>query len=93
MHPPPAVPPETAALLAWSARLSDCADAARAQAVLLRDRVDERGLTGPAGDALAALGRAVADELVQLAVRCQVAAGAVAGAAAEQARSSLGGRR
>ncbi|MEO7745878.1 MAG: hypothetical protein ABIV05_06570 [Actinomycetota bacterium] len=93
MHPPPAVPPRTAALLAWSARLSDCADAARAQAVLLRDRVDERGLTGPAGDALAAVGRSVADELLELAARCQAAAGAITGAAAEQARSAPGAGR
>lgn len=78
MPSPPAVPPESAALLAWSARLSDCADAARAQAVLLRDRVDERGLAGPAGDALASLGASVADELLTLAARAQVAAGAFA---------------
>ncbi len=78
MHAPPGVPPDVGALLAWSARLSDCADAARAQAVLLRDRVDERGLAGPAGDALGALGASVADELLVLAARCQVAAGALA---------------
>ena len=89
MRSPPAVPPETAALLAWSARLSDCADAARGQAVLLRDRVDERGLSGPAGDALAALGGSVADELLLLATRCQVAAEAVA----QQAHLAAGAGR
>lgn len=78
MQSPPAVPSETAALLAWSARLSDCADAARAQAVLLRHRVDGRGLVGPAGDALAMLGGSVADDLLALAARCQLAAGALA---------------
>lgn len=89
MQSPPAVPPESAALLAWSARLSDCADTARAQAGLLRDRLDQRGLAGPAGDALATMGASVADTLVVLAARCQVAAGALA----QQAHLAAGAGR
>ena len=85
MLPVPPVPTDTATLLAWAARVRDCGEVSAQLALTLRWRVDQRGLTGPAGDALAGLGAMVADRLGVLAVESGAAAQALVRAAHEAA--------
>ena len=85
VRPPPPVPVDPAVLLAWAARVRECAEVASAQALTLRWRVDQRGLTGPAGDALAGLGASVAGQLTTLAAQAGSAALALVRAAHEAA--------
>lgn len=84
MLPPPA-PPDLTELLAASARVRECGASARTHAGTLAWRMDDTGLSGPAGDALAALGAAVAGQLVALGQHCAVAADALLRAAHERA--------
>ncbi len=74
MPTPPIPLADPALLLAWAARLRDCAQVAHEQARALRGHVDRRGLNGPAGDALAQLGATVAMQLAQLGERSAAAA-------------------
>lgn len=76
MRPPPtpSASPDAVALLAFAARLRQCGDAARQQAQVLRWRLDHRGLSGPAGQALADLGDQVAAQVSLVADRCVAAA-------------------
>lgn len=84
----PLVPPDLgdpAALLAWAWRVRESGDLARSQSLALRERVEHRGLAGPAGDALAQLADSVADHLVTLACHAAAAAEALVGAAHQAA--------
>ena len=83
--PVPPVPTDPATLLAWAARVRDCGEVSAQLALTLRWRVDQRGLTGPAGDALAGLGAMVADRLGVLAAESGAAAQALVRAAHEAA--------
>ncbi len=81
-------PDDVAALLAWAARSREAAAAARAAAAALRDRVDHRGLSGPAGDALALAGEGVAGQVVAVAGHAEAAAQALV----DEARGALARR-
>lgn len=87
VHPPSALDTsdmqDPAALLAWAARLRACSDAARAEALTLRAGLDDRGITGPAGEALAQSGRRVAGGLTGVAEHAADAAAALVRAAHE----------
>ena len=83
--PAPPVPTDPATLLAWAARVRKCSEVSAQQALRLRWRVDQRGLTGPAGDALAGLGAMVAARLGVLAAESGAAAEALVRAAHEAA--------
>lgn len=84
--------PDAAALLAWAARVRECADAARQQALTLRALLDASGLTGPAGAALASLGETVAGRVITLEARCGAAADALVREARELAARELAAR-
>lgn len=74
-----------AELLAWASRVRSAADVARHQALALRHRVDQRGLSGPAGDALAQAGEAAAAQMTASADHARAAADALVQAAHEAA--------
>jgi len=81
VRPPITSTPDAAELLAAAARVRECGAATRHQSAALRWRMDERGLSGPAGEALAGLGGSVAGQLAALADRCTAAADALVRAA------------